>query len=116
MAFSNDLNFGSRQQGGHQSAGGEGELERFVGKWYKPREPGMEASVGERMPFLPQRRDQRLANETRSEDGIYVGRTPREGGIKLTEGAGRVHLGCAQRLDIRGGGRFIGSVTRKGQR
>ena len=41
-------------------------------------------------------------------------RLPR--GIKLTEGAGRVHLGCAQRLDIRGGGRFIGSVTRKGQR
>ena len=81
-------------------------MERFVGKRYKPGEPGMEAGIGELMPFLPQRRDQRLADEARREDGMDVGRAPGEGGIELTKGTGRLRLRGAECFEIRQGGRF----------
>jgi hypothetical protein len=68
------------------------------------------------MPFLPERRDQRLTDEARSEDGMDVGRAPGERRIELTEREGRVRLGCSQRLEIRQRGRFGGLEVRKRMR
>jgi hypothetical protein len=61
--------------------------------------------------LLPERRDQRLTDEARSEDGMDVGRAPGERRIELTEREGRVRLGCSQRLEIRQRGRFAVSKS-----